>query len=94
MSVSSSIAPGALLCDRYRVLEEIGRDVAVKTLDPTLGRDPSFVQRFSAEARAIGRLNHPHVVPLFDVGLQDGQPFMVLQLVDGPSTRSWCKTLG
>src|SRR5207249_3261520 len=92
---------GTLLCGRYRLLgelgrggmarvfrardERIGRDVAVKTLAPELALDRHAFERFQDEARAIGRLVHPHIAPLFDVGAYQGQPFMVLQLVEGPS---------
>src|SRR3954468_16728230 len=41
--------------------EVVGREVALKLLDPHLARDPSFVERFMREARAAGRVNHPNV---------------------------------
>src|SRR5581483_2301841 len=101
MSTRVTIQPGMLLGARYRVLEELGRGgmarvfraederlgrmVAVKVLAPNLGRAEAFVERFHREARALARLAHPNIVPLFDFGVQDGQPFMVLHLVEGPS---------
>src|SRR5581483_11074474 len=103
MSTRVTIQPGMLLGARYRVLEELGRGgmarvhraederlgrtVAVKVLAPELGHAETFVERFHREARAVARLAHPNIVPLFDFGVQDGQPFMVLQLVEGPSLR-------
>jgi len=48
--------------------EQLERAVALKFLPPLLGADPSLVKRFVAEARAAARLDHPHVVPVYDIG--------------------------
>src|SRR4051812_16942451 len=110
MAVPLELQPGALLAGRFRILDElgrgamahvyrarderIGREVALKTLAPALGDDPAFGERFVREARAVGRLSHQNIVPLFDVGFQDGLPFLVLQLVDGPTLRDVLRRRG
>src|SRR5258706_12540646 len=47
----------------------LGRDVAIKVLAPNARLDPERIRRFEHEARAVGSLNHPGLVALFDVGL-------------------------
>ncbi len=63
----------------------LGRDVAIKLLADNLAQDADARERFSREARAAARLSHPHVVQVFDVGEEDGRPYLVMELVDGPS---------
>jgi eukaryotic-like serine/threonine-protein kinase len=60
----------------------IARSVAVKMLPP-LSEDPGHMQRLLAEARIAGALDHPNIVRVFDVGEDDGQPFVVMQYVEG-----------
>ena len=61
----------------------LGRDVAVKLLHPHYADDPAFLRRFHREAKAAARLNHQHVVNVFDAGEDDGRPFIVMEYVRG-----------
>jgi hypothetical protein len=63
------------------------RDVAIKVLDDEQARsaDPSGRDRFLREARSAARLQHPHLVTIYDAGEDDGQLFLVMELVDGQS---------
>ena len=61
----------------------IGRDVAVKVLPREFLHDPSFRGRFEREARTIAMLEHPAIVPIYDFGEQDGQPFLVMRFMKG-----------
>jgi len=86
---------------KYRIMEEIGsggfatvyramdttleREIALKVLDPLLMRDVSFVARFQQEARAAASLEHPHIVPIYEVGKGEGQLFIAMRLVRGGS---------
>lgn len=63
----------------------IGRDVAVKVLPREFLHDPSFRGRFEREARTIAMLEHPAIVPIYDFGEQDGQPFLVMRYMKGGS---------
>ncbi|HSK24736.1 MAG TPA: serine/threonine-protein kinase [Egicoccus sp.] len=61
------------------------REVAIKLLADNLAADPEARQRFLHEGRAVARVADPHVVAVHDVGEDGGRPYLVLELVDGPS---------
>ena len=65
----------------------IDRDVAIKTLHPDLPEDviAELRERFLREAKSAGRLNHPNIVTIFDVGEQDGVAYMAMELLEGRS---------
>jgi hypothetical protein len=65
--------------------ERLGRSVAVKVLDRAGMTDPSVIARFDREARTVARLIHPNVVTVHDVGIDDGVPYLVMELVEGRS---------
>ncbi|HET7865026.1 MAG TPA: HDOD domain-containing protein [Burkholderiaceae bacterium] len=59
------------------------REVAVKLLIP--GADSVAVSQWLHEARAVSRLNHPHIVPVFEADEDQGQPYLVFEYVQGPT---------
>jgi serine/threonine-protein kinase len=64
----------------------LNRLVALKTLQAEQGQQrPELVQRFLREPQAFARLSHPHIVPVFDVGLHDGQDFFAMGFMPGGS---------
>ena len=63
--------------------QELDRLVAVKLLDERLAADETFRARFAREARVAAALSHPNVVGVFDVGEEDGRPFIVMEYIDG-----------
>ena len=70
----------------YRAVQpSVGREVAVKVVRADLADDPRFVQRFEAEAQLVARLEHPHVVPLYDFWRRPGGAFLVFRLLRGGS---------
>lgn len=87
------------LAERYRLTETLGRGgmgevwrayderlnryCAVKVLRPT--QDPGIVERFSREARTLASLRHPGVVTVYDYGVEEGRPYLVMELLPGPS---------
>ena len=72
----------------YRARDtRIGRDVAVKVLSASYAEDPDRLKRFEQEARAVGALNHPNLLVLFDVGRHDGSPYLVSELLEGSTLR-------
>lgn len=63
--------------------EEIDRYVAIKVLPPHPGLDEQFINRFQLEARTIARLQHPHILPLYDYGMEDNILYLVMAYMDG-----------
>jgi len=62
---------------------KLGREVALKLLPEALKADPARRARFEREAQTVAALNHPHVVTLHAVEEADGQPFLVMEFIDG-----------
>lgn len=94
---------GQVLDDRYEILAKLARGgmatvyrardlrltrvVAVKIMRSDLGEDDEFAAKFDHEARAAAILNHPAVVGVFDQGICRGQPYIVMEFVDGETLR-------
>jgi eukaryotic-like serine/threonine-protein kinase len=89
---------GRVLDDRYRVTQRLGEGgmsvvyraeqpsgppVAVKVLHEELGEDADLRERFEREARALFALQHPHVLEVHDFGIVDGNPYLVMELLEG-----------
>src|SRR5580658_4435289 len=72
----------------YRAQDSrLGRDVALKVLPPEVASDPARQRRFETEARAVAALNHPNIVAIYDVALQEQPAFIVSELVSGETLR-------
>ncbi|WP_145262637.1 bifunctional serine/threonine-protein kinase/formylglycine-generating enzyme family protein [Planctomycetes bacterium Pan216] len=68
--------------------DSLGRSVAIKVLRPIQGTDLESQQtRFQREARILGQLSHQHVVAVFDQGMVDASPYLVMEFLDGGSLR-------
>jgi eukaryotic-like serine/threonine-protein kinase len=67
--------------------ERLGRDVALKLIRPASGGNPDHLRRFELEARAAAALNHPNIVAIYDVGFNEGFPYIVCELLEGQTLR-------
>ena len=102
-SIGLDVAVGRMLDGRYRLLariaeggmatvylardERLHRDVAVKIMRADLARDETFIFRFQREARLAAGLSHPNVVAVHDFGEDEGDMFLVMEYVEGPTLR-------
>jgi len=96
------LAAGKMM-GRFRIVELIGaggmgevyrahddqlrRDVAVKVLPAAFAQDAERMRRFEQEARSAGMLNHPNIMVIYDLGIQEGSPYLVSELLEGESLR-------
>ena len=64
---------------------QIGRMVAIKKITADFGKDSDLLKRFLSEAQAIGRLQHPSIVVIYDLGDDGGSPFLVMEYLTGQS---------
>ncbi len=72
----------------YRARDEkLNRDVAIKVLPVAFSQDPERLLRFEQEAQAVGALNHPNILSVYDVDTHDGAPYVVSELLEGESLR-------
>lgn len=85
----------------YKVRQpNLDRIAALKVLPPEFARDPAWVERFTREARALARLNHPNIVQVFDVGQSSSGPdaaplcWLLMEYVDGVTLRQVQRTGG
>ena len=88
----------------YRIVEQLGqggmatvykafhaaldRYVALKALHPAFGEDPNFEARFQREARLVAKLEHPHIVPVYDYAEHEGRPYLVMKFIEGDTLKA------
>src|SRR5215210_667710 len=73
--------------------QNLHRSVAVKVLSAALAADSSYVDRFRQEARLIASLRHPHIAQVYAFGEHAGAPYMVQELLPGPTLEQRLKDL-
>ncbi|WP_038116003.1 Stk1 family PASTA domain-containing Ser/Thr kinase [Veillonella sp. AS16] len=94
-----------LLDNRYRIVDKIGvggmadvylgedtllgRPVAIKILHANFANDDEFVKRFKREAQAAGKLNHPNIVNMYDVGFDQNLHYIIMEYVDGETLKEY-----
>ncbi len=66
----------------------LNRNVAIKAMNVNLKENPDFIERFKREARLVAQLDNPHIVPIYSIGDQGGQPYLVLKYIEGQTLKS------
>jgi serine/threonine protein kinase len=75
--------------DVYKAFQPtVGREVAVKIILPQYSNQPDFIRRFEAEAQIIARLEHLHIVPLYDYWRDGEGAYLVMRLLRGGSLKA------
>jgi tRNA A-37 threonylcarbamoyl transferase component Bud32/tetratricopeptide (TPR) repeat protein len=88
----------------YRIVEKLGqggmatvykayhpaldRYVAIKVMHPAFMEDPSFLARFQREARIVAKLDHPHIIPIYDFAEHNGHPYLVMRFIEGETLKA------
>lgn len=73
----------------YRATQPgVSREVAIKVIAPRLANQPEFIRRFEAEARLVARLEHPHIVPLYDYWREHAGAYLVMRYMRGGSVQA------
>jgi serine/threonine protein kinase len=65
----------------------LDRYVAVKVMHQAFLQDPNFQSRFEREAQIVAKLEHPHIVPVYDYAETDGQPYLIMKYVEGQTLK-------
>jgi serine/threonine protein kinase len=72
----------------YRAKDlRLGREVAIKVLPAAFAMDAERLRRFEVEARSVGSLNHPNILSVFDIGMFEDAPYLVMELLEGTTLR-------
>ena len=98
---------GKIFADRYKIIKLIGsggmaevylaedimlnKSIAIKILRKELINNRESVRYFKNEAEAISHLSHPNIVEVYDVGMAEGHPYIVMELIDGKTLKDIIK---
>ena len=81
--ILSAIGAGGM-GEVYRARDKrLDRTIAVKVLAPNLSGNVEHRQRFEREARTVAALSHPHICPVYDIGVHDGLDYLVMEYLEG-----------
>ena len=95
--------PNGQMIDRYQIIRKLGqggmavvyealdtrleRKVALKIILPRVDKQEVFLARFDREAKALAKLTHPYIVPIFDYGSYEDKPYLVMEYLPGKTLK-------
>jgi serine/threonine-protein kinase len=101
------LSKGQKINERYEIVKSIGeggmanvylakdsildRNVAVKVLRGDLSADDKFIRRFEREAQSVSNLSHKNIVEVYDVGVEDGEHYIVMEYIEGKTLKQLLK---
>lgn len=101
------LSKGQKINDRYEIIKSIGeggmanvylaqdtildRKVAIKVLRGDLSADDKFIRRFEREAQSVSNLSHQNIVEVYDVGVEDGNHYIVMEYIEGKTLKQLLK---
>ncbi|MBR2191325.1 MAG: Stk1 family PASTA domain-containing Ser/Thr kinase [Eubacterium sp.] len=104
------LSKGSFINDRYEIVSRVGaggmsdvykaidhklnRNVAIKVLKKEFSKDKNFVSKFRAEAQSAASLIHPNIVNVYDVGEDNGMYYIVMELIEGITLKSYIQKKG
>src|SRR5258706_7709793 len=83
--IKSELGRGGMATVYHAYDPSFDREVAIKVLPREMLHDPQFRSRFERELKIVAALTHPAIVPVYDVGDEDGQPYFVMRYMSGGS---------
>lgn len=92
--IVSQVGKGGMATVYKAYHERLDRHVALKVMHTAFLQDDTFLARFEREARIIARLEHPHIVPIYDYSEQDGNPYLVMKFIDGMTLKQRAYKVG
>ena len=90
-NITAQIGAGGM-GEVYRARDtRLSRDVAIKILPPDVASNPDRLHRFEQEAQSASSLNHPNIITIYEIGVEDSVSFIAMEYVDGKTLRELLK---
>src|SRR5699024_8844328 len=93
VKIESLIARGGMAEVYLGTHTTLQREVAVKILRNAFEEEPRVRERFELEAQAVAKLRHPNIVQVYDFDTVDGQPYIIMEYIRGPSLSRYLSVL-
>jgi serine/threonine protein kinase len=92
-TITGSVGKGGMATVYQAQHTRLSRDVAIKVMHPSLLQDDNFRARFEREARIVASLEHSNVVSIYDFDEHEGQPYLVMKYVKGPTLKRYASSV-
>ncbi len=86
-TITDEIGKGGMATVYKAHHNKLARDVAIKVMHPAYSGEETFLRRFEREAQVVARLEHPHIVPIYDYAVHEGHPYLVMRYIKGETLK-------